>query len=131
MAKVIFPKGLALGSKTLLSSKLATTTTTIWRHGQLTRALPRAERPGHSTDGPPRRPPRAGAALAALLPLPAGLAALPPPGLAALPPAVLAARCEKLTEADALWQALGSGLGLELGLGLGSGLGVGVGVGLG
>ena len=40
--------------------------------------------------------------MAALLPLPAGLAALPPPGLAALPPAVLAARCEKLTEADAL-----------------------------
>ena len=122
MASVIFPKGLALGSKTLLSSNLATTTTTVWRHqchGQLTRALPRAERPGHSAAGPPRRPPRAVAALAALLPLPAGLAALPPPGLAALPPAVLAARCEKLTEADALWQGLGSGLGLGVGVALG------------
>ena len=43
--------------------------------------------------------------MAALLPLPAGLAALPPPGLAALPPAVLAVRCcEKLTKPDALRQ---------------------------
>ena len=66
--------------RTLLSSTLATTTTALRPADARPTPLPRAERPAA---GPPRRPPpRRGGVGSPTIPLPAGVAALPPPGLA-------------------------------------------------